>query len=131
VKTYLGQPHNAETLKLYRNKHDGTVETVAAEPAVSWLRRARPDPADDCDRAGTVCGHLEESSQTVCGLKLFLWPGLKWAQVFEGMRPSSDFRDEFLAIRADAILGSDEAPSRLLPLPAAAVIRSHLSIISD
>jgi tetratricopeptide (TPR) repeat protein len=30
VKTYLGQPHNAETLKLYRNKHDGTFEDVSA-----------------------------------------------------------------------------------------------------
>jgi tetratricopeptide (TPR) repeat protein len=28
VKTYVGQPHNAETLKLYRNKHDGTFEEV-------------------------------------------------------------------------------------------------------
>jgi hypothetical protein len=28
IKTYLGQPHNAETLKLYRNKHDGTFEDV-------------------------------------------------------------------------------------------------------
>ena len=28
AKTYLGLPHNAETLKLYRNKHDGTFEDV-------------------------------------------------------------------------------------------------------
>ena len=28
IKTYLGLPHNAETLKLYRNKHDGTFEDV-------------------------------------------------------------------------------------------------------
>jgi hypothetical protein len=28
LKTYLGLPHNAETLKLYRNKHDGTFEDV-------------------------------------------------------------------------------------------------------
>jgi hypothetical protein len=28
VKTYVGLPHNAETLKLYRNKHDGTFEDV-------------------------------------------------------------------------------------------------------
>jgi hypothetical protein len=31
VKTYVGQPHNAETLKLYRNKHDGTFEDVTAQ----------------------------------------------------------------------------------------------------
>jgi hypothetical protein len=31
VKTYLGQPHNAETLKLYHNKHDGTFEDVSAQ----------------------------------------------------------------------------------------------------
>jgi hypothetical protein len=31
VKTYLGQPHNAETLKLYRNKHDGTFEDVSTQ----------------------------------------------------------------------------------------------------
>jgi hypothetical protein len=28
VRTYVGKPHNAETLKLYRNKHDGTFEDV-------------------------------------------------------------------------------------------------------
>lgn len=28
AKTYLGLPHNAETLKLYRNRHDGTFEDV-------------------------------------------------------------------------------------------------------
>jgi tetratricopeptide (TPR) repeat protein len=28
IKTYLGSPHIAETLKLYRNKHDGTFEDV-------------------------------------------------------------------------------------------------------
>jgi tetratricopeptide (TPR) repeat protein len=28
MKTFLGLPHNAETLKLYRNKHDGTFEDV-------------------------------------------------------------------------------------------------------
>jgi tetratricopeptide (TPR) repeat protein len=28
IKTYLGLPHKAETLKLYRNKHDGTFEDV-------------------------------------------------------------------------------------------------------
>jgi tetratricopeptide (TPR) repeat protein len=31
IKTYLGLPHNAETLKLYRNKHDGTFEDVTKE----------------------------------------------------------------------------------------------------
>jgi hypothetical protein len=31
VKTYVGEPHNAETLKLYRNKHDGTFEDVSAQ----------------------------------------------------------------------------------------------------
>jgi len=31
VKTYVGQPANAETLKLYRNKHDGTFEDVTAQ----------------------------------------------------------------------------------------------------
>ena len=31
LKTYLGQPHSAETLKLYRNKHDGTFEDVTAK----------------------------------------------------------------------------------------------------
>jgi tetratricopeptide (TPR) repeat protein len=31
VKTYVGLPHNSETLKLYRNKHDGTFEDVTAQ----------------------------------------------------------------------------------------------------
>ena len=31
VRTYVGKPHNAETLKLYRNKHDGTFEDVSAQ----------------------------------------------------------------------------------------------------
>lgn len=30
LKTYVGRPHNAETLKLYRNKHNGTFEDVTA-----------------------------------------------------------------------------------------------------
>ena len=30
VRTYLGMPHNAPTLKLYRNRHDGTFEDVTA-----------------------------------------------------------------------------------------------------
>ena len=29
IKTYVGGEHNAETLKLYRNKHDGTFEDVS------------------------------------------------------------------------------------------------------
>ena len=31
VKTYVGGPHYAETLKLYRNRHDGTFEDVTAQ----------------------------------------------------------------------------------------------------
>jgi tetratricopeptide (TPR) repeat protein len=31
IKTYLDLPHNAETLKLYRNKHDGTFEDVTKQ----------------------------------------------------------------------------------------------------
>jgi tetratricopeptide (TPR) repeat protein len=31
LKTYVKQPFNAETLKLYRNKHDGTFEDVTAK----------------------------------------------------------------------------------------------------
>lgn len=31
LKTYVGAPYNAETLKLYRNKHDGTFEDVTAK----------------------------------------------------------------------------------------------------
>ncbi len=31
IRTYIGEPHNAETLKLYRNKHDGTFEDVSAK----------------------------------------------------------------------------------------------------
>jgi hypothetical protein len=31
IKTYLGMPHNAETLKLFRNRHDGTFEDVTAK----------------------------------------------------------------------------------------------------
>ena len=31
VRTYVGKPHNAETLKLYRNKHDGTFEDVTEQ----------------------------------------------------------------------------------------------------
>ncbi|HEV2172229.1 MAG TPA: CRTAC1 family protein, partial [Nitrospira sp.] len=31
VKTYVARPHNAETLKLYRNNHDGTFEDVSAQ----------------------------------------------------------------------------------------------------
>ncbi len=44
-------------------------------------------------------------------------PGAKWGLM--SSKAWALFRDEFLALRADAILGSDESPRRLLPLPAA------------
>jgi hypothetical protein len=31
VRTYVNKPHNGETLKLYRNKHDGTFEDVTEQ----------------------------------------------------------------------------------------------------
>jgi len=31
LKTYVGMPHNAETMKVYRNRHDGTFEDVSAK----------------------------------------------------------------------------------------------------
>ena len=42
VRTYLGRSHNAETLKLYRNQHDGTFKDVTAEVGLDkvWMPMA-------------------------------------------------------------------------------------------
>jgi cytochrome oxidase Cu insertion factor (SCO1/SenC/PrrC family)/Cu/Ag efflux protein CusF len=42
VRTYLGRPHNAETLKLYHNQHDGTFKDVSADVGLDkvWMPMA-------------------------------------------------------------------------------------------
>ena len=42
VRTYLGRPHNAETLKLYRNLHNGRFADVSAEVGLDkvWMPMA-------------------------------------------------------------------------------------------
>jgi len=52
VKTYLGQPHNAETMKLYRNKHDGTFEDVTAQVGLDKVFMPMGSNFGDIDNDG-------------------------------------------------------------------------------
>jgi tetratricopeptide (TPR) repeat protein len=52
VDTYLGRPHNAETLKLYRNKHDGTFEDVTAKVGLDKVFMTMGSNFGDIDNDG-------------------------------------------------------------------------------
>jgi len=52
VKTYLGQHQNAETMKLYRNKHDGTFEDVTAKVGLDKVFMPMGSNFGDIDNDG-------------------------------------------------------------------------------
>jgi cytochrome oxidase Cu insertion factor (SCO1/SenC/PrrC family)/Cu/Ag efflux protein CusF len=58
IKTYLGQPHNAETLKLYRNKHDGTFEDVTAKAGLDKVFMTMGANFGDVDNDGFLDVYL-------------------------------------------------------------------------
>jgi len=52
LNTYVGRPHNAETLKLYRNKHDGTFEDVTAKVGLDKVFMPMGSNFGDVDNDG-------------------------------------------------------------------------------
>ena len=58
AKTYLGQPHNAETLKLYRNKHDGTFEDVTEKEGLDKVFMTMGANFGDVDNTGYLSIYL-------------------------------------------------------------------------
>jgi hypothetical protein len=58
LKTYLGMPHNEETLKLYRNKHDGTFENVSAKVGLDKVFMPMGSNFGDVDNDGWLDVYL-------------------------------------------------------------------------
>jgi len=58
VKTYLGMPHNGETLKLYRNKHDGTFEDVTEQVGLDKVYMPMGANFGDVDNDGFLDVYL-------------------------------------------------------------------------
>jgi FG-GAP-like repeat/ASPIC and UnbV/PPIC-type PPIASE domain len=58
VKTYLGLPHNSQTLKLYRNKHDGTFEDVTAQVGLDKVLMPMGASFGDIDNDGYLDFYL-------------------------------------------------------------------------
>jgi hypothetical protein len=60
LKTFVGMPHNAETLKLYRNKHDGTFENVSASVGLDKVFMTMGSNFGDVDNDGYLDVYLGE-----------------------------------------------------------------------
>ncbi len=58
LKTYLGLPHNAETLRLYRNKHDGTFEDVTQKVGLDKVFQPMGANFGDIDNDGWLDMYL-------------------------------------------------------------------------
>jgi tetratricopeptide (TPR) repeat protein len=58
VRTYVGKPHNAETLKLYRNKRDGTFEDVTEQVGLDKVYMPMGANFGDVDNDGFLDVYL-------------------------------------------------------------------------
>jgi tetratricopeptide (TPR) repeat protein len=58
VRTYVGMPHNGETLKLYRNKHDGTFEDVTEQVGLNKVYMPMGANFGDVDNDGFLDVYL-------------------------------------------------------------------------
>jgi tetratricopeptide (TPR) repeat protein len=58
VRTYVGMPHNGETLKLYRNKHDGTFEDVSEQVGLDKVYMPMGANFGDVDNDGFLDVYL-------------------------------------------------------------------------
>jgi len=58
VRTYVGKPHNGETLKLYRNKHDGTFEDVSEKVGLDKVYMPMGANFGDVDNDGFLDVYL-------------------------------------------------------------------------
>ncbi len=68
LKTYVGGPHNAETLKLYRNKHDGTFEDVTAKVGLDKVFMPMGANFGDIDNDGFLDVYLGEGQPSFTAL---------------------------------------------------------------
>jgi tetratricopeptide (TPR) repeat protein len=58
VRTYVGKPYNGETLKLYRNKHDGTFEDVTEQVGLDKVYMPMGANFGDVDNDGFLDVYL-------------------------------------------------------------------------
>jgi hypothetical protein len=67
VRTYLGRPHNAETLKLYHNLHNGTFKDVSAEVGLDkvWMPTSTTTAGSTCT-SGWAVRRSPRSCRTNC-----------------------------------------------------------------
>jgi hypothetical protein len=68
LKTYVKQPFNAETLKLYRNKHDGTFEDVTAAVGLDKVFMPMGTNFGDIDNDGYLDIYLGMGSPSYTAL---------------------------------------------------------------
>ena len=68
VKTYTGGPFNAETLKLYRNKHDGTFEDVTQQVGLDKVYMPMGANFGDVDNDGFLDIYLGMGSPSFTAL---------------------------------------------------------------
>jgi tetratricopeptide (TPR) repeat protein len=68
LKTYVGGLHNAETLKLYRNKHDGTFEDVTAQVGLDKVFMPMGANFGDIDNDGYLDIYLGVGSPSFSAL---------------------------------------------------------------
>ena len=65
MKTYLGLPHNAETMKLYRNKHDGTFDDVSAKVGLDKVFMPMGANFGDVDNDGFLDLYLGSGNPSI------------------------------------------------------------------
>ncbi len=68
LKTYVGGPHYAETLKLYRNRHDGTFEDVTAKVGLDKVFMPMGANFGDVDNDGYLDIYLGSGSPSYTAL---------------------------------------------------------------
>ncbi len=68
LKTYVGGPHYAETLKLYRNRHDGTFEDVTAQVGLDKVFMPMGANFGDVDDDGYLDIYLGSGSPSYTAL---------------------------------------------------------------
>jgi tetratricopeptide (TPR) repeat protein len=68
LKTYVGGTHNQETLKLYRNKHDGTFEDVSAQVGLDKVYMPMGANFGDIDNDGYLDIYLGSGNPSMTAL---------------------------------------------------------------
>jgi tetratricopeptide (TPR) repeat protein len=68
VRTYVNKPHNGETLKLYRNKHDGTFEDVTEQVGLDKVYMPMGANFGDVDNDGFLDIYLGSGNPNLTAL---------------------------------------------------------------